>query len=337
MGLFLQIVGGLVITLILIVIGLYLFVKLRFGKWFKLDGEQNHTPLRVHLNEDFAADWMDRKEASAANDVMLELGFTRGKSYTIPELPDINLTSYFNAPVVGVVYRHDIAGVWVDFAVESEDQELTVSNGSIGAGTEYRPEKLISWHKDHSVSELYQEIQTKLEPNAKYTEVNEESFREYFELSYRKDMAYRARNGGMSHDEFLRHVDEFGKKFSDQELHQAFVEAKLQEIEQWSETALEEFVEAQTDEQRDKFYETGDGYLIVPYTSHPEAFISYLEDIGFIGDDATEALAKKFSEEKDLFFLFDLLNAGRSPELRAKQIGHSDYPLDLKIFSYQYS
>lgn len=337
MGLFLQIIGGVVLTLILIVVGVFIFLKIKFGQWLKLDPDQNHTPLRIHLNEDFVAGWMKTKEPAVANGEMLALGFKRGKSYTVPEMPDLNLTAYFKGSIIGVMYKHTAAGVWVDFAVESADIELTFSNGPIGSGTENRPEKQINWLQDHSIPELFQALSAKLDPTATYKTVDESDFRAYFESSYRKDMAYRARNGGMSHEEFLRHVEEMGKTFSDKELDQAFSDAKLQEIEQWSEAALEEFIESKSADEKERFYNDGDSYLIVPFTSHAPSFIRYLEDMGILEDDAVEELSKKFKEEKDLFFLFDLLNAGRSPELRAKQVGESDYPLKMKIFGFQYT
>ena len=315
----------------------YIFLKIKFGKWLKLDADQNHTPLRIHLNEDFVAKWMEEKPGAEADEHLKALGFIRGKSYVVPEMPDLKLTAYFKAPLVGIVYKHEVAGVWVDLAAEYDGIEQTVTNAPLGSATENRPEKQVRWLKDKTIAELYETLNAQLNQDANYVVADEGNFREYFESSYRKDMAFRARNGGMSHEEFLHHVDELGKNYSNQELDQAFVDAKLQEIEQWSETALEEFLENKSDEDKERFYAAADNYLIVPFTSHPEAFLSYLEDLGFIDDDAVEALAKKFSTEKDLFFLFDLLNAGRSPELRAKQVGESDYPLNLKIFGYQYS
>ena len=337
MGLFLQIIGGVVLALVLLVIGFFLYLKIKFGKWLKLDPDQNYTPLRIHLNEDFVAKWMTQKEVASIDEEILSLGFSRGKSYTVPEMPGVQLTAYFKAPMVAVLYLHDVAGAWIDFGVESDEIELTVTNGPIGAATETRPEKETHWLKEHSPTQLLQVLTEKMDVNAAYKNIDTDNFREFFELAHRKDMAFRARNGGMSHKEFLGHVEEMGQKISDDDLHEAFVAAKLQEIEQWSETALEEYMEQKSEDEQARLYEDADNYFIVPYTSHPEAFISYLEDVGFVDEEAAEELAKKFSDEKDLFFLFDLLNTGRSPDLRAKQVGQSDYPLELKIFGCKYA
>ena len=337
MALFLQIVGGVVLSLIVVIVGALFYLKIKFGNWLKLDPGQNHTPLRIHLNEDFGQKWMTKKDVAAIDGEIRELGFTRGKSYSVPEMPGVQLTSYFKPPIVGVLYRHDIAGTWVDFGVETSELELAVTNSPMGAATETRPEKQTLWLKEHSPTKLLEALTEKMDVNATYKTIDEDNFREFFEASHRRDMAFRARNGGMSHREFLGHVEELGQQISDDKLHEAFVLAKLQELEQWSETALEEYMEAQADDEQARLYEDADNYFIVPYTSHPEAFISYLEDVGFVEQEAVDALAEKFSDEKDLFFLFDLINAGRSPDLRAKQVGQSDYPLNLKIFACKYA
>jgi hypothetical protein len=269
LGLFLQIVGGVVVTLILVMLGFYFFVKIKFGGLLKLDPDENQTPLRIHLNEDFVAPWTDKKEAVSANDAVLSLGYRRGKSYSIPELPSINLTAYFKQPVVAVIYHHDALGVWLDFAAEDKntENEITVTNGPLGSGADTRPEKQISWLKSYSVSQLHEAIQEKLDVNGDYLPIDEDNFREYFEQSHRKDMKFRARNGGMSQAEFSRHVEEIGKRFSDKDLHQAFVAAKSQELAQWSEAALEEFMEAKSAEEVEStLYDDSSYFLLCPFT-----------------------------------------------------------------------
>lgn len=59
MGLVLQIIGGVVVSIILIIIVFYVFIRLKFGKHLNYDAEANQTPLCVHLNEDFSADWLN--------------------------------------------------------------------------------------------------------------------------------------------------------------------------------------------------------------------------------------------------------------------------------------
>lgn len=52
----------------------------------------------------------------------------------------------------------------------------------------------------------------------------------------------------------------------------------------------------------------------------------------FIAEDDEENFAKTFKEETDIFKLFDTLNEGKSPELRATFITEINYPLQLKIY-----
>ena len=178
---------------------------------------------------------MKKKEAVSIDHEVLGLGFHRGKSYNVPEMPNISLTAYFKPPTVAVVYHHETIGIWLDFAAEDQDNEITVTNGPIGTEADTRLEKQISWLKNYSVSQLHEAMEEKLDVNGDYLSIDESNFHEYFEQSHRKDMKFRARNGGISHAEFSRHVEEIDKKFSDKDLHQAFITTKSQELEQWSE------------------------------------------------------------------------------------------------------
>lgn len=336
MELFLQISGGIFIAVILLILAIYLFFKIKFGKYLSLDPEQNQTPLSIHLNEDFSPVWMEDKKVKAVDKELAQLGFDRGKSYCIPEMQNIELTAYFKAPLVAVLYSHEIAGIWVDLAFEKPNElELTVTNVPMGVATNHRPEKKIDYLKGESVNQLYEHINSYIEDGASYTEPTPDNFRELFEETYKKDMAYRARNGGISLEEFLGHKEEFGKKISAKKTHEAFIDTKEQELYQWSQFATEEYTESLSEEDQENLYHEG-GLFIVPFSTNAEAFIRYLDGEGFI-DDEDEHMAKTFKDETDIFELFDRLNEGKSPDLRATLVDETDYPLQLKIYQYKYN
>ncbi len=331
MTIFLQILGAVVLVIILLILGIYLYFKIKFGKYLSVDEERNQTPLVLHLNEDLSPGWMDEKKLRQGNDALLQLGFERGKSYSIPEMPDVRLTAYFKPPLLAVLYKHEIAGSWVDILLqEKEGPDLTVTNVPMGEATEHRPDKTIVYLKEASIPELHEHILSLRQEGDVYQEISQDNFREYFEKTYRKDMAYRARHGGMSFEEFLRHEKEFGKKISDKHIREAFVMTKRQELYQWEELVTEEYLKGLSEDEQEAFYDSGS--FIVPFSTDAEAFIQYLESHGFIDEDDEENLSRAFREETDIFKLFDTLNEGRSPELRAKLVKEADYPLELKIY-----
>jgi len=185
MELFFQISGGIFIAVILLILAIYLFFKIKFGKYLSLDPEQNQTPFIIHLNEDFSPAWINGKKVKAVEKELVQLGFERGKSYSIPEMQNLELTAYFKVPLVAVLYRHENAGIWVDLAFEKPGElELTVTNVLMGVATDLRPEKKIDYLKGKSVSELYEHINLYIENGASYTEPNPDNFRQLFEETY---------------------------------------------------------------------------------------------------------------------------------------------------------
>jgi len=245
-------------------------------------------------------------------------------------MPLVKLTAYFKSPLTAVLYQHEVAGVWVDIALDKKGElELTVTNAPMGEAAENRPEKQIDYLKGHSVAQLYEHINTYVDNNVSNNPITPDNFREFFEGAYKKDMMYKARNGGISFTEFLRHKEEFGKKIAAKDVREAFVITKVEELEQWHYVAINEYLSTLPDkEQIDNEYEL----FIVPFRTDAEAFIRYLEDNEFIDDDEEENFSKIFKEETDTFKLFDKLNEGRSPDLRAILINESSYPLKLKIY-----
>lgn len=336
MGLFLQIIGGIfIVVIILLILGIYLFFKGKFAHFFSYD-EENKTPLAIHLNEDFSPVWLSDKKVKLIDVELTQLGFVRGKSYDIPEMQNIELTAYFKAPLTAVLYKHKVAGVWTDLVLEKTGKlKLTVSNAPQREAAEHRPEKKLEYLKEKSVTQLYEHIQAYIEEGVSYKVCAPDDFREYFEETYKKDMAYRARNGGMSFEEFLANKDELGKKVSDKDSREAFIITKEQELSQWSEVAIEEYTNSLSDREQDSLYDQA-GLLIVPFCTDAEAFIGYLDGEGFI-DNEDEGFAKAFKDETDIFKLFDRLNEGKSPELRAVLVSESNYPLQLKIYKHKYT
>ena len=65
MSIFLQILGSIVLGIILVAVGLYVYFRIKFGKYANMDTDKDMTPLTVHLNEDIDPSWVKEKEAQS--------------------------------------------------------------------------------------------------------------------------------------------------------------------------------------------------------------------------------------------------------------------------------
>ena len=111
---FLQVIGSLVLGIIVIMLGIYLYMRIKLGKYANVDSSKDMSPLTIHLNEEIMPDWISKKNAIAIEKELIDLGFIPDKSYTIVEMDGMQLRSYFNTPYTAVMYTHPIAGLWVD-------------------------------------------------------------------------------------------------------------------------------------------------------------------------------------------------------------------------------
>lgn len=336
MELFLQIVGGVIVTIALLGLTVYLYFRIKLRKYWNLDEDQDYSPLTIHLNEDFSPSWLSNTKIQPIDGELSQLGFERGKSYRVPELQDAELTAYFKTSLIAVLYRHEIAGVWVDFTLEKENGgSLTVTNSALEGTLEYRPQKKVIQLKEKTATQLYEHISSYVEGSVDYKTCTPENFRDFFEEEYKKDMAYQARNGGISFEAFLKSEKALGIKTSEKNIREAFLKTKEQELGRWEGAATEEFFTSLSEKEQESMYD--DSFLfIVPFHADAEAFIRYLNNQDFIDDEDGE-LGKKFKTEVDIFKLFDKLNEGKSPELRATLISETSYPLQLKIYKCKYS
>lgn len=205
MEVFLQILGGVVVSIVLIVILIYFYFQIKFGKYLHVDPNANQTPLHIHLNEDFSPDWLNRPDVKKVSGELKELEFTAGKSYFIYEMDGYLLQVFFKSPVVAVMYWHDVAGCWVDMVFDQIDGiEYTFSNAPMGGGMAERPECIKVFNVKARVSDLYNEINEIITTSDHdFVEVNEDNIRCYFEAAFKKDIAWKNRNGGISYEEFI--------------------------------------------------------------------------------------------------------------------------------------
>jgi len=331
MELFLQIVGGFIIAVILLGVAVFIYFKIKFGKYLGADTDQ--PPLYIHLNEDIDPDWLNAPAVKKTAKELSELGFTPGKPYFIHEMDGYQLQAFYKAPVVAVMYWHDVAGCWVDMVIEEIDGiEYTASNAPMGGEMSERPECVKAFDAKAKVVDLSNNIEAIIkESNKSFVEVNSENFRSYFESAFKKDIAWKNRKGGISYEEFIATEKEVSFNNSKEVIEEAFIDTKESELHQWHDAALKEYRDKENIEE-DDFYDIEHRMLIVPFKSNGKAFIRYLSNYCFVNERQEEPLAKVYGNETDMQKLFNKVNDLLSPDLRASFVMDIDYPLPIKLY-----
>jgi len=331
---FLQLLGGIVLSIVILAVLAFLYFKWKFGKYLNLDSTvSSGEPLHIHLNEEIEPDWLATKPVKAAVAELEGLGFTRGKSYQIHEMDGVSLLAFHKAPLVTVLYTHSVAGSWVDMdADEVDGKEYTFSNAPMGGQLENRPETIKEFNPQASISEIYESADRLVNSIGNdFVDVNADNFREYFESAYKKDIAFKVRKGGVSFDEFVAMSDDAPFDSTDKVVKEGFTEYKEQELDQWHEAALEEYrLSANIEEE--KFYDIEHQLLIVPFKSHSPAFVQYLSGQCFISEKQEEQLMKVAEKIEDVNKLFDRINEMLGQELRATFVAEVEYPLPIRVF-----
>ncbi len=331
---FLQILGGILLTLILIAVAGYFYFRIKFGKFFNI--ETNKEPLVIHLNEDISPDWLEKSKVKKICKEVEDLGFIGGSSFIIFEMEGYKLKAYFKEPMIAVVYWHEVAGCWSDIVIESLDsKEYTFSNAPMGGGLNQRPESQKVFDTSATVKTMFDQATKIIGTNTSdFLVVGSNEFREYFENAYAKDIAWKTRLGGISYEEFVKMAKEAPFSTNDKNIKESFIQTKLAELYQWEDVVLDAYRE-ENNIKEDDFYELEYKLFVVPFTTNASAFINYLESKGFINEEQAEKTKDVFSKEKDIFKLFEKINSLLSPDLRAKYISSNDSPLNTKIYQLQ--
>lgn len=327
----LQILGGIFLAILMIVGVIYLYFRFKYGKYLNHDVQQE--PLYIHLVEDVSPDWLEKPNINTAVKELEDIGFEAGKAYSIYEMDGYYFQAFFKNPIVSVLYWHDITGCWVDMVIDEIDgNEYTFSNAPMGSGMEYRPECKKVFDTTASIRSLYDAANKLSEKNgAKHADINSSNFRDYFESSYKKDIAWKNRNGGISYEEFLRAENEAPFTSSKKNIEEAFIATKESELHQWNDAAIVDYLKSEGIKEED-FYDFEHTLIIVPYVTNALAFLRYLESKDFLNENQLEKLGKLYSKESDMYLLFEKINSLFSPELRAELAKEVDFPLNIKIY-----
>ena len=328
----LQFIGGIVVFLIIVAVCIYFFYRFKFGKYLDIDPSENHSPLSIHINEEMFPQWLEDKKAIEMINQIENHGFIKSKSYSIPEMEDVQLLSFFKESYTAVLYKHAAVGFWIDlFAISDEGAEITVTDMPLGSGVDNRPEMKKYVMQGSSVDEMVEQFDGYIK-NVKLKQINDDNFRSLFEEAYAKDIQWRNRNGGISYEEFLSVEKETNISFKDKQVREAFIETKLQELRQWHSNIVYQYIESNNISEEEG-YELEFQSIIVPEKTDPVSYAHYLKEKDFISENVNlDKLTEHFKDELNIKTIFESLNSRLSPDLRASIGGSFNHPLNADLY-----
>lgn len=335
MVLFLQIIGGIVVAIIALIVLGYAYFRIKFGKWVDYLATDTE-PLQIHLNEDFSPDWREDPKVARYVEALKACGFDLGKAYNVVELEGVNVQSLFMPPFRATVWTHSMVDPWVDISFDDEENgiEYDVSNAQLGETINSRPETAKTYMKDASIPALLK-VAKEQARDLQCTLVNDSNYRETVEESYRKDMAWRCNQGGMTFEEFVATAKADPKNYKEDQIREAFVETKLSELHRWHEAAVERLDELESGF-LESVYERGKSVFMVPRQGEVEAFIRYIEEHGVVDEQQAQSMIKAFSGQSDLQMVVQRIFHGISEDLRPRKLKDIEFPISAELYEIQW-
>jgi len=142
------------------------------------------------------------------------LGFTPIGIYQVREMPGVTLVAFANSfqAVCAVVYRHPLAGIFVDMCCMSEDGSgVTATTAPAAAGLDQPPGRKKFFDTQATIRQLYDRVQSERMPGP-YQRLDASTFARSFETEYAHEMEWRKKRGGPTEAEVRREAAAMGIK-----------------------------------------------------------------------------------------------------------------------------
>jgi hypothetical protein len=336
--LFLQIVGGIVLSLIIIVVLLFLLLRSKFRRFLKkvAEDEASQIPFEIHLNEDLAPDWLRDEAATNELSALAQAGFEKGTPYTIHEMPDVGIIPLFNQDLIAVVYMHEKVGVFTDlFYKRSDGFMITVSSSPFAGDFKSHPNTKILARKGAAASILL-DAMSKEKGEESGVLITPKEFRAFYESYYRDDICWKNNQGGTSFSEFKNIAKNENHDLDSEQLWDIYIESKTEEIQRWHDFGLTEFEEKFPDIYKLINFDK-ERLILVPKKVETEAFLHYLESWDFIAESKIEQLIKVTASYKNIPAVFKTLNDCLSVGIQAKQVGDIEFPVSAGVYKIKYN
>lgn len=219
---FLQLVGAILVSLIILILVVYLYIRWKFRSFFKdlaeglknMGGVGQIPPFRVKLlrkSEVFGEDpdeyddlLLNQEEFKSHVDEFASLGFEKIDDYYIEDIP-LSMTALIdrNTSTYGVVYDHPIAGVWCDVVRRYEDGSGWTFGTNQDPLVDYPVNKTMKFFPNLSLTEVVENFQAEA-PAENAVLVSSAEFPKFFERAYAEEMDWRIERGGATEAEIRR-------------------------------------------------------------------------------------------------------------------------------------
>ncbi len=140
------------------------------------------------------------------------IGFTPVGIYQVREIPGVTLVALTHAAqsVCAVVYRHPIAGVFLDVCTMYEDgRSVTVTTAPAGQNLDQPPGRTKLYEKERTARQLYERLLSE-RPAGAFKRIDASNFMRMFEAEYANEMAWRKQRGGPTAEEVRREAHAMG-------------------------------------------------------------------------------------------------------------------------------
>jgi len=333
MGTFFQILGIIFIVIVAVVALAIFLIRRKLKAIAKaLDGYAAQ-PSEIHLEEEMRPTWVAEPGVQTMVKELTQLGFTRGRAYSIEEMPQVMLCSFFrtNPAIACVLYQHDAVGNWVDLVVKYDDgTDITATNAPTGEDLDTRPNSTKVFLKEAGLGELYRELEGRLEGKATRA-IDDANFKEIFEEAYREDMEWRNKRGGVTEEDVRRIAQKQGQDLDDSGIAEAMRQIKSGELYQLHRDCIENF----TTQNRMSAGEDGhdsDALFVVSDQLDAASYVDYLRDYLDFSDEQTAQLERLSKVTKSAKVLFMKGNGSLPGRSRATKIGSVNSPIDADIY-----
>lgn len=327
----------LLVTLLLAVSGVYLWWNFRhlITTLFRIRGT-SLTPLEISLVKASPDLWNNYPNAQKHIEELETLRFERLDVYSIPEMPQFSVTTFREGSSGALAYLccrttdSKLATFWVDMIIVYEDESKVVCTNVPDHGVRMVPDWIerVDFSPEAPYSELFKILREKKATKRAKT-LSSDDVAIHFENEYRRTMQWRhERQGGTSKEEVRDVARSSGIVCSEEEIEQAFLGQKLEEIFQYHEYATRAVVEM-TESSNSSAQEQ---HIIFGRKLNPEAYAHYLSILLAAPQSVqTELLqlARGGASAEELFVRV------KSPEGLGRsltQAGTSNFPLPLEVF-----
>ena len=290
------------------------------------------TPSEITLSLDSSPEWLSDKKVQKNHKELVSLGFDSGSAYTIDEMPGVYLQSYCKEKIMtACLYKHDLAGVFIDICAYLDGgKELTITNAPQGEQIGTRPETEKIFIKDASPSHLFEKAVETI-AGQKCREVSNDSFAKDFQDAYKKDIEWKAAQGGISEEEIRRIAESEGKNYNEDTIQETIKEMKLSEIRQWETQCIESFERTSSLSLKEwKRFEYN--MMIFKEGFHRGAYIEYISESIDVDEDELKEFVKEDLASIDEEELLRICETNR---VKLTKLGIAEKPIAATIFGVE--